>query len=560
MLLNVGFGLTIAIALLLLLVAVGYSWYNDHLSPVGSVNGQSISKDAFRKQVAINDFRADYQNRRIRTLLTAGHLRTADAQARQAVLDQRNQQKATISLEQLIDGAVMAQLATSKNVTVADADVDARLAEDATTPELRHAWMIAVAPELAEGETKATDAEKAAAKAKADQALADLRAGKDWETVAKAVSTDGTKNQGGDIGYIDENAALDPPFVEAVMAAALNATTDVIEGADGTYRIGRVTDIVAPVVDATYLDQVKDAGIDLSDYREALRRDVLRTKLSDAVVAQYLAPGPQREVSEIHLGVDVDPSTGSPTGKESDPTAVKIRHILYSPAGDAQAAASLAPDDAAWKAAEEKANAAYQKLKADPSLFASLVASDSDDGGSSSRGGSYWFTPDDPLLPEFQEAIFKPGLTPGQLLEPVKTDAGWHVIQIQHFPTDLEWANTLKQQIDAGTLTFADAARDNSDTWDASTAGDEQWILKGQLSPEVEAALFAAPIGKLSSPLAVEGDGVYLFLVSQEQNRAPDAEQKASLESSAFPTWYSTQKGAYAIERDPEITASGASG
>lgn len=559
MLLNVGFGLTIVVALLMLLIYVGYTWYNDHLSSVGSVNGQSISKDAFRKQVAINDFRADYQNRRIRTLLTAGHLRNADVQARQAVLQQRSQQKATISLEQLVDGAVMAQLASTKNVTVTDADVDARLTEDATTPELRHAWMIAVAPDLADGETTATDAEKAAAKAKADQALADLAAGKDWETVAKAVSTDGSKNQGGDIGFIDKNAALDPPFVDAVMAATQNAPTAVIEGADGTYRIGRVTEIVAPVVDATYLDQVKEAGIDLGDYREALRRDVLRTKLSDAVVAQYLAPGPQREVSEIHLGIDVDPSTGSPTGKEADPTAVKIRHILYAPGGDAAAAASVAPDDAAWAEAETKAKAAYEKLKADPSLFASLVASDSDDSGSSSRGGTYWFTPDDSLLPEFHDAIFKPGLTPGQLLEPVKTAAGWHVIQIEHFPTDIEWANTLKQSIDAGTLTFADARRDNTDTA-TSTTGNEQWIVKGQLPPEIEAAVFAAPIGKVSNPLSVDGDGVYLFLVSQEQNRAPDAAQKAGLESSAFPTWYSAQKGAYTIERDPAITASGTSG
>ena len=454
----------------------------------------------------------------------------------------------------------MTQLAASKNVTVSDADVDARLADDATTPELRHAWMIAVAPDLADGETAATDAEKAAAKAKADQALADLVAGKDWETVAKAVSTDGTRDQGGDIGFIDKNAALDPPFVEAVMAATQNAPTAVIEGADGTYRIGRVTEIVAPVVDATYLDQVKEAGIDLGDYREALRRDVLRTKLSDAVVAQYLAPGPQRDVSEIHLGVDVDPSTGTPTGKEADPSAVKIRHILYSPGGDAAAAASVAPDDAAWTEAETKAKAAYEKLKADPSLFASLVASDSDDSGSSSRGGTYWFTPDDSLLPEFHDAIFKPGLTPGQLLEPVKTAAGWHVIQIEHFPTDVEWANTLKQQIDAGTLTFADARRDNTDTDTSATTGDKQWIVKGQLPPEIEAAVFAAPIGKVSDPLSVDGDGVYLFLVSQEQNRTPDATQKAGLESSAFPTWYSAQKGAYTIERDPAITASGTSG
>ncbi len=176
MLLNIGFGVTVAVAVILLLVAFGYSWYSEHLAAAASVNGQSISRDAFRKQFAINSFRNEVQGRRVRTLLTAGHIRTADANAREAVLQQRSQQAATIALEQLVDGAVMANLAAEQNVTVTDADVDARMAEDATTPEMRHAWMIAVAPELAEGETEITDEAKAAAKAKADQALADLQA------------------------------------------------------------------------------------------------------------------------------------------------------------------------------------------------------------------------------------------------------------------------------------------------------------------------------------------------------------------------------------------------
>ena len=61
-------------------------------------------KDEYNKQLAINNFRIDSAQRRIRTLLTAGQIRTADAQARLAALDQRSQQAATIALEQLIDG------------------------------------------------------------------------------------------------------------------------------------------------------------------------------------------------------------------------------------------------------------------------------------------------------------------------------------------------------------------------------------------------------------------------------------------------------------------------
>ncbi len=162
--------------------------------------------------MAVNAFRADYQQRRLRTLLAAGRIRSIDADARQQVIAQRLGQIDSISLEQLIDGRIQDELAAKQGVTVTDAEIDARIADEATTPELRHAWMIAVKPELATGESVATDAEKAAAKAKAEAALVDLKAGKDWETVAKAVSTDTTKEQAGDISYIDKDAALDTDF------------------------------------------------------------------------------------------------------------------------------------------------------------------------------------------------------------------------------------------------------------------------------------------------------------------------------------------------------------
>ena len=370
MLLNVGFGITIVAALLLLLVAAGVAWYGDHLSSAGSVNGESISKDAYNRQLAVNTFRTDYQARRLRTLLTAGHLRAADAQARQSILDQRTQQASTIALEQLIDGKVMAQLAPAQNVTVTDADIDAKMTDEATTPELRNAWMIAVAPTLATGETVFTDAEKAAAKAKADQALADLKAGKDWATVAAAVSTDASKAQGGELGYIDKNAALDGTFVDAMMAVAPNTPTDVVEGADGIYRIGKVTDVIAPSVDGTLQEQVKDAGIDLGDFRAAIGRDELRSKLNDAVLAGFLASGPQRKVSEIWMQ-----ENASETGEG----AVRVRHILYSPNDDPQNASKVADTDPAWSKAQLEAQATYDKLKADPSQFDAIARKESDE-------------------------------------------------------------------------------------------------------------------------------------------------------------------------------------
>jgi parvulin-like peptidyl-prolyl isomerase len=548
MLLNLGFGLTVIVALLLLVVAWGVTWYSDHLASAATVNGTTITKDAWNKQMAVNAYRADYEQRQIRTLLAAGRINSTDADARMSILQQRAQQTDSISLEQLIDGTIQDQLAQQQGITVSDADIDARVAQDGTTPELRHAWMIEVTP-LKTGESTPTDAEKAAAKATADQALADLKAGKDWDSIAKAVSTDTTtKNQAGDLSYVDKSATLDPAFRDALMAAQKDTPTDVILGADGIYRIGRVSEIIPPQVDATYATQINDfksgtlPQVTTADLREATRRDVLHDKLAAAVLAPYLQPGPQRDVSEIYM------QEGQ---SETGPNAIKVRHILYSPNGDPSTATNVKPDDPAWAAAKAKADATYAKLQANPSLFDSIARAESNESAARTSGGKLpYFSTDDAIDPAFAMAIQQPGLQPGQLLPPVKSSFGWHVIQVMHGPTDAQWADKLKSEIDAGTLTFADAARDNSDSYDPATGGSIGWVAKGQLKQQLEDAIFAAPIGKVSDPLKIDGDGTYLFLVNKEENRAPDATQTQTLQNTVFSDWYTTEKAKYSITRD----------
>ncbi|OGO54809.1 MAG: hypothetical protein A2V85_16635 [Chloroflexi bacterium RBG_16_72_14] len=547
-LLNVGFGLTVVAALLLLLIAFGLSWYGDYLASAATVNGQSISKDAYNRQLAVNTFRISYQRSRIRTLLTAGRIRTTDAENRMAVLDQYTQQAGTIALEQLIDGKVMEALAAGQGVTVSEADVDTKVTEEATTPELRRAWMIAVEPELAEGESTPTDAAKAAAKAKAQQALTDLRAGKDWDTIAKAVSTDASKDQAGDLGFIDENASLDGAFVDALVAVAKDTPTDVIEGEDGVYRVGRVTEIIDAVVDATLEQQVQAEGVALEDFRAAMRREALRDKLDEAILARVLAAGPQRQVQEIFL------EQGS---SETGPGAIRVRHILYSPNGDPNAASTLAEDDPAWAEAKTRADAAYQKLVADIGQFDALARAESDEGLAATSGGKLpYFSTDDAIDPVFAAAIFAPGLKEGQLLEPVKSSFGWHVIQVMRFPPDLEWANKLKAAVDGGQ-DFGELARDNSDNAEAAEGGDIGWIGKGQLQQELEDAIFATPVGAVSQPLVVDGEGIYLFKVNKQETREPDDEQRAQLEASAFSTWYSKEKAGFTIERSITTSVAG---
>jgi parvulin-like peptidyl-prolyl isomerase len=546
MLLNIGFGIIVLIAVLLLAVAAGAAWYSDNLAEAGAVNGEVITKDEHRKRVEIDTFRNDYEERRLRTLLTAGQITLADYEARQAIVTQRKQSVEALALERLIDAKIQGELAEQEGVTVTEADIDARFAQEATIPELRHIWLIEVAPETPEGETAPGDAEIDAAREKAEDALDDLEAGRDWETVAREVSTDDSRDKGGDIGFVDDQTRLDPAMTDALFAVELDTPTEVVEGADGIFRIGRVTEIIEPRVDDALEAEIEAEDINMGDFRTALRADVTREKLDEAVTAEFLVAGPQRRVAQIKLEQGVE---------EGEEGAVRTRHILYAPKDDPAGAGTLDADDPAWEEAEEEAQATYEKLSADISLFDATARAESDEAAAATTGGKLpYFAPGTGIDEDFAEAIFAEGLRDGQLLEPVRTQFGWHVIQMQHGPTDLDWMRKLRVRIVEEGEDFAELARDNSETEDAADGGDIGWIAKGILRPVVEQQIFATEVGGVSQPLVVPDDGVYLFQVSEEEVRELDADQRAELEQNVFPTWYAEKKAGYEIRRDPSIS------
>ena len=553
---NLAFGLVVLAAVLILLFAAGLSWYNTHLASVGSVDGQSITKDDFKDRYLAEQFRITEATSRIVNARQVGRMTDAQAQTAQQYLDQQTQQLAPNTLERIIDAKLQSKLAAAQGISATPEDIDARLVTEATTPESRHAWVIEVAPATDTGATAPTEAQKAAAKAKADAALADLKAGKAWEDVAKVVSTDtATAPQAGDLGWIQkDDAGSDEAFITAVFAAAANTPTAVVEGADGTYRIGRASEIVAEAVDGAYQAKIQNAGIDLTKYRDVVAGDVIHQKLEDKIVADASKAGPQRQVSEIYIA-------------ETSPTppvdAVKVRHIQFSPKDDPTGAATLPATDPAWATAKADADAAYAKLKADPSLFDSMARTTSDEEsakGDTGTGGKLGYISADSDLSQaedFKTAILAPGLQPGQLLAPVKTDIGWHVIQVMYHAPDATWMAKLKTDADGGA-DFAALARDNSEAETASKGGDLGWVAPNQLDPRLTDAIFAAEVGKTSSIVSITGDGTYLFKVFAEENRTPEGRQLEAIKTNAFSNWYTAQKAVVKIERDPSITGSSA--
>jgi parvulin-like peptidyl-prolyl isomerase len=550
--LNLGFGLIVVLAVVILAIAAGISYYNDHLVSVGSVDGQSISKDELRDRVSVDAWRLAESDRRIQTEVVAGQLTDAQATTQKDANTQQRNQIATLSLEHIIDAKIQAKLATDQGVSVTPQDVDAKLVVEATTPESRHAWVIEVAPAIDPGAVTPTAAQTAAAQAKANQALADITGGKKWEDVAKTVSTDAaTATQAGDLGWIQaDDATADEAFLKAVFAAPVNTPTAVVVGSDGIFRIGRVTEIAASSVDTAYQAKIQNDGVNLDTYRAVVAADVLHQKLEDKIVADVTAAGPQRRVSEIYV---------SEAAPNLLPDAVKVRHILYSPNGDPNAASTLPATDPAWEVAHAKALATYVKLKENPSLFDSVARAESDEAqarGLTGSGGKLpFFDSSSSVDTAFRAAITLPGLKDGDILEPVKSAFGWHVIQIMYHPTDLAHLQALKAQADAGT-DFAVLARDTSVAPSAGIGGDLGWVAKGQLDDKLIAAIFATPIGKTSDIVTIAGDGSYLFKVTAEETRTPEGRQLDQLKATAFTTYYDAKKKAAVIYRDPSTQAS----
>ena len=416
-------------------------------------------------------------------------------------------------------------------------------------PEFRHAWLIAVAPEVSPGAVVATDAQVAAAKSKIDAALKDLQAGKSWDEVAKTVSTDATGPQAGDLGWIEAgDTQEDEAYLKAVFAAEVDTPTAVVEGVDGTFRIGRVSEISPATVDSDYMAKLQNDGVDVAKYRAVVAGDVTRQKLEEKVVADASKPAPQRRVAEIYI---------RDSGTDVAADAIKTRHILYSPNDDAQGAADVPDTDPSWDIAKASAEAAYVKLLADPSLFDSIARAESDEAsatGPSGTGGKLpYFDKDSQIDDAFKAAITADGLKPGDLLAPVKSAFGWHVIQVMYGPTDRDELNLLKTRADAGA-DFSVLARDYSEAPDASLGGEIGWVAKGQVDELATAAIFAAEIGKTTSIVSVPNDGIYLFKVFEEETRAPEGRQLEAIKSKAFDDWYTPKKDAATITRDESIT------
>ena len=548
---NLLFSAVVLFALIILAVAAGVNWWSSHLQAVATVNGQSVTKDDFTNRIRVDLWRINAVESKIRDAFSAGLISQAEHDQELSTIAQEKSNPNTIygsSLQSLIDARLQAQLAAKLGITVTDAQVDDRITREATTNEQRHVWVIEVAPDVKAPATVSTVAQDVAAQAKAQALLARLTNGEDWATVAKD-STDPLAQNSGDQGFTTkDSSSLDPDLVTALFALPTNGLTGVVKGADGIYRIGRVTQINPTVVDPNYVQTIINSNVPIDIYREAVRADIIRDALKAKIVANdTTAPTAQRHVLEIKLTQQIDQQTNSPILTDQ----VDVRHILYAPGGAAAIGSPPPSTDPAWADAKAKADATYQLLLKDPSKFEAIAKTDSADTGSGAAGGDIGYQTQTSLDTAFGAAIFKPGLTKNEILPPVQSVYGWHVIQfIDRRAPALTRINGFINDLAKPGADFGAIAKANSEAADASKGGDMGWIAHDQLSQALEDKIFALPIGTVSD-MVVDGSDLYLFKVLEEQTRLPDKDQIATLTSSGFSNWYAAQTAKATIDVDP---------
>jgi len=551
---TIAFSVAIACALSLMGGVFAASYYQDHGAPIASVNGEGISKDAINARIALNT--AIYNRRLVedQTMRNQGKITTDEYSALESAISSSLSTVASDSLTQMIAETAVRQYAAKNGINVTDQQIDAQIKTDSTRQELRDVKIISVPMVATPPATAPTQADSDKAQSAAQGYLAEIQGGKSWDDVSTEADANGLSSNsgGGDIGLtLKDSLNVDPDFADAIFGLAkAGDITPIMKGSDGSYRFATITSIVPQWVDTGWQAAI-DSAAGGDTYRDYAKNEVIKQMVQDKVEAKYITGATdQRYVREI--------AERGGYGQAGDGDEVKISLMVFAPNhSEANTSTDTDTTDSAWTDALNRANAAAATLKADPSKFATMAKDTSvnDDTDFNTGGGdipwipSDWFnatTEADPTtgqtnqglgMTNVQTAVFKDGLTPGTVLDPILEPSYGYVLvlfQGRRPAPDQRIANAAFM-INNGT-DFQTEAKAISEASDALTGGDLGWVSPYMLTTEQQQAIWETPIGGISSIVSTS-NGFYLYQVTQEATRVADADQQAKLKAVVFPTW-----------------------
>jgi len=277
-------------------------------------------------------------------------------------------------------------------------------------------------------------------------------------------------------------------------------------------------------------DRLSSEGIDYGRFRDTLRDQIAVEKMREREVLARI------RVTDREIDALVDEQRAA-AGASAE---YNIAQVLVT-----------VPDGASETVVAERRARAEEALKrvqaGEP--FAQVAREMSEDGNRA-KGGEIGMRPAEKLPDVFVE-VARPLAVGAVAPELLRTGAGFHVIKLvdrrdagaltitqtraRHIllraspqvsqEAALRRLAELKRQIVAGTLTFEQAARDNSEDASAAQGGDLGWASPGMFVPEFEQAMNPLPLGAIADPF-VSRFGAHLLQVMDRRSVTLEPKQQ----------------------------------
>ena len=289
----------------------------------------------------------------------------------------------------------------------------------------------------------------------------------------------------------------------------------------------RITEIVTGEIDrltreiggqAALQQALSAEGLTLGEYREALRTQVRQSQISQMYMQRRLQDAPPVEVTEDELLAafrEAQPQL------QQRPKLITFEQVVIRPAATDSARAAL----------QALADSLVDTLRAGAD-FAEIARTHSDDPGSAQNGGDLGWFRRGQMVEEFEDVAF--ALREDSISDPVETDFGFHIIQVQRFrsgevngrhillapeitQTDVARARDTAQAVAARAREGASMQELYEQHTDPGIAPDSLTLPVDQLAdlpPGYESALRLATEGQILGPLEYQdGRGETRFAV-----------------------------------------------
>lgn len=542
-----GFAVAIAVAVGIFGATAWNDHYGAHLRQVAYANGEAYTIDDLTKRM--DAIGSELQAAGLDLQGQLGGTRDSIINQQLGVVTDQLQALTSTATESLVLGNALEDAAGRYGLTISGAELDAEITRRRSLEERIKLSVISIdaLPDDAETGDTPTDADWGRAEGEARAIFAELQGGADFATVAREKSDDPAAAFDGLIGWVQAaDFQYADYFTEVTDADAsdgdlLGPTRD-----DTGFHILRLDERRPAGPDQPLLDLLSGAGVTEAEYRAYVRSELLRQKYREhfetAVMTRYQ---PARNVAQIFIAAD----QGVPIPKQ------RVRHYLAQPipGGEDQ---SVATEDQ-WAAALERANGFRdQALERDADWY--VIAADSDDPGSRSKGGDLgWYDPTSGgFVAEFEAAIAD--LSVGETSQPVKTQFGYHVIQVTDTRTTAQdQADKLVERLRDDPDAFAQVAKEQSeDSSSASKGGELGWVIPYQLEEDRSHAIFEMTTPDQISDVVTTGNGFWIFkLVDTSDLRWVSKQQIERVRQSGFTRWIAEVRSESQIWVDPAFTA-----